>query len=74
MTTSSNNRLFERLKTGLEEGIAFTQGKIDLKTTEVPETPPEIDAETLTALRKAADMSQAIFARVLNVSCKTVQS
>ncbi len=66
--------LFERLKTGLEEGIAHARGELTLKTTEVPEAPPEIDAKTLVALRKAADMSQAVFAKVLYVSPKTVQS
>ncbi len=48
--------------------------ELTLKTTEVPEEPPEIDAVNLTALREIAKMSQAVFARVLNVSPKTVQS
>ena len=36
--------------------------------------PPEIDAPTLIAMREDALMSQAVFARVLAVSAKTVQS
>jgi putative transcriptional regulator len=66
--------LFERLKSGLEEGIAHARGGLTLKTVEVPEAPPETDAVTLGALRESAGMSQAVFARVLFVSPKTVQS
>src|SRR5437016_5101547 len=65
---------FERLRTGLEEGLAHARGELTLKTVEVPEPPPEIDAKTLVALREAAEMSQAVFAKVLYVSPKTVQS
>ena len=74
MATKTRKPLFERLKTGLEEGIAHAKGVLTLKTIEVPEAPPEIDAETLVALREEAKMSQAIFAKVLYVSAKTVQS
>ena len=66
--------LFERLQQGLEEGIAYSQGELSLRTVEVPDKPPDIDAATLVALRESAAMSQAIFARMLNVSTKTVQS
>jgi putative transcriptional regulator len=65
---------FERLQAGLNEGIAHTRGELTLKTIEVPDAPPEIDAKTLTALRVEAKMSQAVFAKVLFVSPKTVQS
>ena len=68
--------LFVRLKTGLEEAISHARGGITLKTTtlELPEAPPEIDAETLVAIRGQSAMSQAVFACMLNVSPKTVQS
>jgi putative transcriptional regulator len=66
--------LFERLKQGLEEGIAFSRGELSLKTVEIPDEPPQVDAATLAAIRKRAQMSQALFAKVLNVSPKTVQS
>ena len=74
MTTKPRKPLFERLKAGLEEGIAHAKGELTLKTVAVPEAPPEIDAKTLVALREAAEMSQAVFAKVLYVSAKTVQS
>lgn len=66
--------LFEELKQGLLEGIAHAKGELTLKTVEVIAEPPEIDAATLAALRNAAGMSQGVFAGVLNVSTKTLQS
>jgi putative transcriptional regulator len=71
MTSRRRRPLFERLKTGLEEGIAHAKGELTLRTVAVPEEPPEIDAETLAALRGRAAMSQAVFAKMLNVSTKT---
>jgi putative transcriptional regulator len=74
MTSRRRRPLFDRLKQGLEEGIAHARGELTLRTTDIPEEPPEIDARTLAALRKRAGMSQAVFARMLNVSIKTLQS
>jgi len=62
------------LKAGLEEGILFAQGKMDLRTTEVPDDPPEMAAEDVLRLRQQCQVSQAVFAQMLNVSLKTVQS
>jgi len=72
----SRKPLFERLKTGLEEGIRHAKGEINLKTTtlEIPDRPPEVGGDELTKLRLKSGMSQAVFARMLNVSTKTVQS
>jgi hypothetical protein len=60
----------ERIRKGLEEAIRHAKGEITLKTTtlEPPDPPPEVDAEELTKLRLASGMSQAVFARLLNVS------
>jgi putative transcriptional regulator len=68
--------LFDRLRDGLEEGIRHAKGEITLRTTtvELPDRPPAIDAKELTSLRQKSGMSQAVFARLLNVSPKTVQS
>jgi hypothetical protein len=46
MATKHRKPLFERLKAGLEEGIAHSRGELTLKTVEIPEAPPEIDAKT----------------------------
>jgi putative transcriptional regulator len=74
MTTKRRRPLFARLKQGLEEGIVHVRGELTLRTVEVPEEPPEIDGKTLAALRTQAAMSQAVFAKLLNVSTKTLQS
>lgn len=74
MSTRPRKPLFERLKQGLEEGIAHSRGEITMRTVVIPEEPPEIDAEALISLRTQSAMSQAVFARMLNVSPKTVQS
>ena len=66
--------LFERLQQGLTEGIEQSRGERTLRTTVLPDEPPEVTPEELTALRTRIEMSQAVFARVLSVSPKTVQS
>ena len=74
MPMKTRKSFFERLKVGLQEGIAHARGELTLKTVEVPDPPPEIDAKTLVALREQAKMSQGVFAKLLFVSAKTVQS
>lgn len=74
MATRKRKSLYERLRTGLEEGIAHTKGELNLRTVEIPQEPPEIDAAMLATLREQSDMSQAVFAGILNVSTKTIQS
>src|ERR1700761_7849797 len=66
----------EQIRKGLEEAIRHAKGEITLRTTtlELPDRPPEIGAAELAELRLASGMSQAVFARLLNVSTKTVQS
>ena len=66
----------DQIRKGLEEAIRHVRGEITLKTTtlELPDRPPPIPPEDLTALRLRSQMSQAVFARLLNVSTKTVQS
>ncbi len=74
--TSKHLPVAEQIRKGLEEAIRHARGEITLKTTtvELPDEPPEIDAPTLVASRDQSRMSQAVFARLLNVSTKTVQS
>lgn len=72
--TTTRKPLFKRLKQSLDEGIAHARGELTLRTVQIPEKPPEIDAETLANLRKRASMSQFVFAKMLNVSPKTLQS
>jgi putative transcriptional regulator len=74
--TSKRLPVAEQIRKGLEEAIREARGEITLKTTtlELPDRPPPIPPEDLTALRLRSQMSQAVFARLLNVSTKTVQS
>ncbi|MFM7924479.1 MAG: helix-turn-helix domain-containing protein [Planctomycetaceae bacterium] len=74
MNGTTRKSLFERLQKGLQEGVAHCRGELTLKTVEVPEDPPQIDAATLAALRHQAAMSQSVFAGLLSVSTKTLQS
>jgi putative transcriptional regulator len=69
-------RIAEQIRKVLEESIRNARGEIILKSTlvELPDSPPEIRAEDLIRLRLDSQMSQAVFARLLNVSTKTVQS
>jgi putative transcriptional regulator len=66
----------EQIRKGLEEAILHAKGEITLKTAtlEMPDHPPEVGTQELTELRLAGGMSQTMFARMLNVSAKTVQS
>lgn len=74
MNAHKRKPLFERLKQGLKESLSHVRGELTLRTVEIPDEPPEIDGPTLAALRQRAAMSQAVFARMLNVSTKTLQS
>lgn len=66
----------DRIRKGLEEAIRHAKGEITLRTTtlELPDPPPEVKAEDVIRIRLDNQMSQAVFARVLNVSPKTIQS
>ena len=70
------SKLFKGLKKGLEEALAHTEGKITLKSEiiEIPEPPAEFSAKDIKRIREQNHYSQGIFAKVLNVSIKTVQS
>ena len=67
--------LFERLKNGLEEGIAFERGETTLRVRQVivPDEPRAYSATDIRRIRIGLNLSQTGFARLLHVSCKTVQ-
>jgi len=75
------SEFFEDLESGLKEAIAYKKGKIKLRTRLVqlpgiplPEAPTEYKAEDIRHIRESHDYSQRVFALILNVSIKTVQS
>jgi len=74
MRNGRRKPLFERLKAGLNEGIRFARGEMNLRTTALPQEPPPAAPGDVLRLRLRLGMSQTIFARTLNVSPKTLQS
>jgi putative transcriptional regulator len=70
------SKFFKDLKQGLEEVLAYTQGKITLKSEliEIPAPPCEYTAKDIKRIRESGHWSQGIFAGILNVSIRTVQS
>lgn len=69
-------KFFKKLKISLEEVLACEQGKINLRSefVEIPEPPAEYKPRDIKKIREKNSYSQGVFARVLNVSVKTVQS
>ena len=73
---ATKNKFFENLKEGMQEILDFQKGKIKLtvESFEIPEPPSKYKAKEIKHIRKQKNYSQSIFAKVLNVSVKTVQS
>ncbi len=70
-----NNEFFEEIKAGLNAAIEHAAGKrADLRTTTLPRSPEELSAKEIAQVRSQLNVSQAVFARYLNISTKTVQS
>lgn len=72
--TGIKSSIFEQLKAGLEGSVAFSRGELSLVTTALPAAPPKPEPTQIAELRNSLRMSQAVFAAVINVSPKTVQS
>ena len=70
------SKFFKGLKEGLEETLAYTKKTLTLKSEfiEIPEPPKEYKAHDIKRIRKSGNYSQGIFAKILNVSIKTVQA
>ena len=76
MKKVKKNKFFEGLKSGLEEAIAHSKGKLHLRVhnIEIPEPPASYKPREIRIIRESNHYSQGLFAKVLNVSVKTVQS
>jgi putative transcriptional regulator len=74
MSNHEKAGLFDRVKKGLEDSIAYSEGKLSLATTELPSPPPKAGPAEIASLRGKLRMSQAVFAGLVNVSVKTIQS
>ncbi len=74
--TKKKGTFFKNLKKSLEDVVAYKKGKIKLvaEVIEIPEPPAEYKAKDIKKIRHKRNYSQSIFARILNVNIKTVQS
>lgn len=68
--------LSQKIKKGLEEILDYKEGKKTLRTRliELPEPPVEYGAEEIKKIREKWEYSQGVFAVILNVSIRTIQS
>jgi len=75
-TTRKNKvRIFEDLKQSLQDAWAYEQGrKSALRVTELPPKPKPLSPGQIRAIRQSFNVSQAAFARIINVSPNTVES
>jgi putative transcriptional regulator len=68
---------FDELRQSFSEVLQFVRGeRTDLRTTRrlLPPGPEPMQAEDIVALRHKLKLSQAVFARLLNVSKKTLEA
>jgi putative transcriptional regulator len=66
---------FDELLEAVNEAAAYHRGaKLDLRTTVLPDPPLPVTQTAVKRLRNSIRVSQAVFARYLNVSTKLVQA
>lgn len=66
---------FARLEGSLQQALEHARGeRHDLRTTTLPAPPKPMKKREIIKLRQQLNMSQILFARMLNVSVKTVQA
>jgi putative transcriptional regulator len=66
---------FSDLKQALQDALAYEQGKKpDLRVSELPPPPKPLTPRQIRAIRQQFKVSQAAFARIINVSANTVES
>ena len=67
--------LFADLQHSLQEALAYEQGKVGkLRVTELPPPPKPLTPSEIRAIRQSFKVSQATFARIMNVSTNAVES
>src|SRR2546426_12552142 len=69
-----DQKIFAELLESANEALEHAKGKRELRTTELPPPPKPVDGGGIRRLRTRLKMSQAVFARYLNVSTKLVQA
>jgi putative transcriptional regulator len=72
---ATGSRAFSKITAGLEDAIAYHRGKALLTVRDVELKPLRpMTAKDVVAVRTRMRVSQAAFARILNVSPRTVQA
>src|SRR5213592_3182335 len=69
-----DQKIFAELLESANEALEHAKGKRDLRTTELPPAPTPVDGGGIKRIRTRLKMSQAVFARYLNVSTKLIQA
>ncbi len=76
--TRKRNEYFEGIKAGLEEAIAWADGRnvaVTVREVELPDAPRPMTARQIAALRtRKMRASQAVFAKLINASVQTVHA
>lgn len=68
-------RIFEEMRRSLDDALAYEQGKKPpLRVTELPSPPKPLSPAQIRAIRRSFNVSQTVFARIINVSPNAVQS
>lgn len=68
-------KVFTELAESLRTALAYEQGKpCSARVSEVPPPPKPLRPSQIRAIRQSFNVSQAVFARIINVSPNAVQS
>ena len=69
-----DTKTFAELMGSTREALEHAKGKLELRTTSLPEPPKPMSASEIKRVRQKLKASQAVFACYLNVSPKLVQA
>lgn len=68
-------KIFSELRQSLQDAVSFEQGDdAGLRLTELPPAPKPLTPHQIRAIRKSFNVSQVVFARIINVSPNAVES
>lgn len=69
------SEMFDGLKQSLSQALAYERGeKVSVRVSQLPPPPKPLTAKQIRAIRQSFHVSQAVFARLINVSLNAVES
>jgi putative transcriptional regulator len=75
---AKNQKFFNEIKAGLNDALAWSEGRetpVTVRDVELPAPPRPMTSRQIAILRKKkVGVSQAVFARLINASVKTVHA